>query len=147
VWFIWWFLTEHTDMPYLPGQMFTNERYTAGIAHGMLTMISLYVEAGGMDLGDLWFFLVAHYRTWDFSMENEWRAAEQRDMADFLQYVKPELPRDLDLETRKTTAFVNSSGGTSGQWVPGPLTLLPGPFGWNCLTMTSVESNRVIVLM
>ena len=65
-WLLWWFLAEHAKLPFLVGQIFSNERYVAGLNNGALAMVRLYVEAHDMDLGDVWGIFVAHYRTWDF---------------------------------------------------------------------------------
>ena len=65
-WVLWWFLGKYAGLPHLLGQMYSNERYTAGVNNGMLSMVRLYVEGENLDFGDVWGIFVAHYRTWDF---------------------------------------------------------------------------------
>ena len=144
-WLLWWFLAEHANLPFLVGQIFSNERYMAGLNNGALSMIRLYVEANDMDLGDVWGIFVAHYRTWDFPLEKKWVDAEEADFVRSRDTIIDSTP-GLTLESRKSTVRIDSSSGTNGQWVAGPSALRPGPFAWNCLTIDSVSSNLVIVI-
>ena len=142
-WLLWWMLGEHAGMPFLQGKIYSNEKSIGGLSNGILTMIRVFVEAEDMDLGDVWGVFVAHYRTWDFKLGDEWAAAEQ---ADFNNANRDPLPSDTTLEGRKTSVIINSASGTGGQWLSGPSALRPGPFGWNCLTMIAVEPNRSITI-
>ena len=142
-WLLWWMLGEHAGMPFLQGKIYSNEKSIGGLSNGILTMIRIFVEAEGMDLGDVWGVFVAHFRTWDFKLGDEWAAAEQ---IDFNNANKDPLPSSTTLESRKTSVIVDSISGTSGLWLSGPSALRPGPFGWNCLTMNGVAPNRFITI-
>lgn len=145
-WILWWFLAEHAGMPHLGGQMYSNEKYTAGYYNGVLSMVRMYVEGEGMDLGDVWSIFVAHYRTWDFLMGDVFIIAEASDFDNTLKNTNPPLPSNTTLENRKTTVYLSPTSGTLANWVRGPMALRPGPFGWNCLTMNGVAANRFVMI-
>jgi hypothetical protein len=141
-WILWWFLSEHAGLPHLLGQMFSVDRNLQAYWHGKLFILRLLLRSNNIDLGDAWSIFLAHFRTWDFKNGSILKESERVDF----EWLKGdgEFSSDTTLEGRKTSATINPFVGTDRIFIPGPSSLRPTPFSWNCLTSIGIAPNKVI---
>ena len=148
-WVFWWFLAEHARLPNLLGSLYGNYQIHSIYIIGEIFYVRETVENAGYDFGDVWATCVAHMRTWDFPEVGDlFRNNEQVDFQGYKRLdVQPNLSSTATIESRKTTVAIDPVAGTNAQFVSGPSELLPGPNGWNSLTLRGVASGKRVSIL